>query len=301
MNKPIYIGGPTASGKTAIAIKLAKALPNPGEIVCGDAFQLYQHFRTLTARPSKKEEAQCPHHLFGTQPLTENLNAETYRQLALPIIENIQEQNKTPIIVGGSGLYLKSLTHGLPPTPEADPILRKKLDIYTLNELFQQLQKLDPEGAQVINAKNRRYVSRAVEISLVTGEPSSKLKEAWENQPTPDIHAFWLEWDREELLFRIDLRTKQMLETEAIEEVQSALQISETAKKAIGYREIADHLQGELTLDECLEKIVIATRQYAKRQRSWFRRENVFTPVTVGKKDTPKAITEQIIAEMTKA
>lgn len=278
MLDPFYLCGPTASGKSSCALALAKQLD--GEIINADAFQIYRGLEVLTAAPNTAEKAQVPHHLYGTHDLSERFDAARYEKIARPIIAEIQARGKVPVIVGGSGLYLKFLTHGRADAPPGDDAIRAELDCLTVDEIFYRLHKLDPKEAARQNPKNRRHLSRALEICLITGDMASNLRKNFENPAhlTP-LRGAVLNWDRDKLAERIAQRTSLMLEQGAIEEVANLPQDSGTVRQAIGVKEIEAHLRGELSRKDCLERITISTRQYAKRQRNWFRRETWLTPV----------------------
>ena len=288
-NQPIYVCGPTASGKSSLAISLAKKYH--GEIVNADAYQLYRGINVLSAAPNDEELSQAPHHLYGVLDPSDSCDAMKYRSLALPVIEEIQLRGKTPIITGGSGMYLKFLTHGPSPVPSGDESLRAELEALSDDTLVEKLQHLDPEGAAITNLKNRRYVIRALEICLLSGKKMSVLKNDWKKnaeQIEKNLRGIYLLWDRDELRHRINQRAGIMLESGAIEEVKNLTNASETCVKAIGVRQIRDYLEGILTLDECEERIAAATRQYAKRQRTWFGKEKWLTSCPVDSQTLPE-------------
>lgn len=271
---PIYVCGATASGKTALALELAAE--HKGEIINADAFQLFRGIEIVSAAPSAEELKQFPHHLFGILEPGEHCDAGRYVEMAAPIISEIQSRGKTPIIVGGSGLYLKFLTHGPSPLPKGDEELRKKLDSRSLEDLLSELEILDPTEAAQVNRSNPRYVSRSLEICLLTGKKASELRDGWETKTREldkKLTGYWIIRPRENLHQRIAQRTHQMLEQGAIEEVEKLSGISGNWEKAIGVKEIRRHLAGEITRAECEDLIIFATRQYAKRQETWFRRE----------------------------
>jgi tRNA dimethylallyltransferase len=277
--EPIYVCGPTASGKSALAIELAKR--EDGEIVNADAYQLYRGIDIISAAPSEQELSQAPHHLYGILSPQQTCDAMQFREMALPVIREIQARGKTPIITGGSGLYLKFLTHGPSPVPSGDDTLRLALEQKSDNSLIARLTELDPEGAAMTNLKNRRYVIRALEICLLSGQKMSILKSDWKkasDEKEKHLRGIYLLWDRELLRQRINLRAKIMLDSGAIEEVAALQNPSITCEKAIGIPQIRRHLAGEITRDECVELIAAATRQYAKRQRTWFNKETWLTP-----------------------
>ena len=266
----------TASGKSRAALTLARALD--GEIVNADAFQLYRGLETLTAAPSTEDQAAVHHHLYSVIEPSEPLDAASYRQLALPVLAEIQARGKLPLVVGGSGLYLKFLTHGPNDLPAADPDLRAELEALPLDELNRRLAKLDPEGAARIDRNNPRYVQRALEICLLTGKPASAQRSSFDEDPA-ELQGLLLEWEPAALEARIRTRTREMLANGALDEVASDPALGPTASKAIGVPEIRSFLAGEIDLATCEEQIVIATRRYAKRQRTWFRRERWLTAI----------------------
>ncbi len=270
---PFYLCGPTASGKTALALALAGAWD--GEVVNGDAFQVYRGLEVLSAGPSEEEKSRCPHHLFSVMEPTETMDAAKYAALARPVIEEIEARGKRAIVVGGSGLYLKFLTHGMAAAPPGDEQIRGELDQLAVDEIYRRLKELDPEEAAKQNSQNRRHLSRALEICLITGGKASLLRKNFEDSSRADqLSGIALSWPRELLAERIAVRTRRMLEGGAIEEVKALVAGATTIRQAIGVREIEAYLAGEMTREECEERITISTRQYAKRQRNWIRRED---------------------------
>ena len=270
----LYVCGPTASGKSALALEMAEKLD--GEIVNADAFQLYRGLEIVSAAPSSEERARVPHHLFGVLEPTAAADAGTYMRLALPVINEILSRGKTPIITGGSGLYLKFLTHGPAPLPTGDAKLRAELDARSLDDLVAELQRLDPVEAARTALQNRRFVSRALEICLLTGKKASDFRDQWESKTreiSASLRGILIRRMRPDLHARIALRTRAMLDGGAINEVAALEMISSNCEKAIGFREIRALIAGEIDRATCEELINAATRQYAKRQESWFRRE----------------------------
>jgi tRNA dimethylallyltransferase len=277
---PFYICGPTASGKSARALEMSRELN--GEIVNADAFQLYRGLDGLTAAPPPEERATVPHHLYGVLDPSEKSDAGSYMRMAKPVIEEIQSRGKTPIITGGSGLYLKFLTHGPAPLPTGDAKLRAELDARPLEDLVARLRALDPVEASRTALQNRRFVSRALEICLLTGKKASDLRDQWEFQTreiSANLRGIVIQRARPDLHARIAERTKAMLDGGAIDEVEALTHVSSNCGKAIGFREIRSLLDGEIDRATCEEIINAATRQYAKRQETWFRREKWLTPL----------------------
>jgi tRNA dimethylallyltransferase len=173
MTRAFFIVGPTATGKSELAADVAAKIH--AEIVNADAFQVYRGVELLSAQPNAATLSNAPHHLIGAIPLSEAMNAEKYRRAATRAINEINSRGKLAIVVGGSGLYIKALTHGLAPLPQSDPKLREKLNAMSLEELRSQLCELDPETARKIDLKNRRRLVRALEICLLTGKCTSEV------------------------------------------------------------------------------------------------------------------------------
>jgi tRNA dimethylallyltransferase len=283
MTRAFFIVGPTATGKSEIAADVAREVG--AEIVSADAFQIYRGLDLLTAKPDVSTLANAPHHLIGTVPFTEAMNAEKFRRLGLRAIDEINSRGRLAIVVGGSGLYIKALTHGLAPLPESDPKLREKLNAMSLDNLRTQLVELDPEAAKKIDIKNRRRLVRALEICLITGKPASEVVAGVgdSSRPGSSIPAtgVFVFRDRNELYERINQRVKAIFERGVIEEVRAAAVTSATASQMIGLREIRELLAGKKSLPQCIAEIQQATRRYAKRQLTWFRRQSNFLPLNL--------------------
>jgi tRNA dimethylallyltransferase len=300
MRHTFFIVGPTATGKSELAADIAGEIG--AEIVSADAFQIYRGLDLLTAKPDASTLEKAQHHLIGTAPLHEEMNAEKYRCAATRAIDEINLRGKLAMVVGGSGLYIRALTHGLAPLPEADPRLREELNAMSLRELRSRLAQLDPEAAREIDIKNRRRVVRALEICLLTGKPASAQREQWGSGagnpacvPTIGLAArpsqtglsaplatgVFVFRDREELYQRINQRVEAMFERGVIEEVRAAGATGATASQMIGLREIRELLDGKISLLQCIAEIQQATRRYAKRQLTWFRRQTNFLPLNL--------------------
>lgn len=275
--EPLYIVGPTASGKSALAIALAERIG--GEVVNADAFQLYRGLEICTAKPDATDFARVPHHLYGVIDPAELCDAQRFCDLARTAIAEIIERGKTPILVGGSGLYIKSLTHGLAPLP-TNIFLRGKLLHLTVKERVAWLLHKDANAEINVNLKNDRQVSRALEVCLLSGQPQSEIRQAWlQNQP--QYQGVRLLWDRALLNERINRRVQEMVWAGLVAEVATLPPLSITAEKAIGIRQIRAHLAGECSLAEAVAAIQLATRQYARRQDKWFQREKAFKLIEI--------------------
>jgi tRNA dimethylallyltransferase len=286
MKRTFFIVGPTATGKSALAADVAREIG--AEIVSADAFQVYRGLDFLTAKPDASTLAKAPHHLISTTPLHEEMNAEKYRRAASRAVEEIHSRGKVAIVVGGSGLYIRALTHGLASMPESDPKLRERLNSMSLDALHAELAELDPEAAQKVDAKNRRRLVRALEICLLTGKPASAVVAgvADPGQPGSTIPAtgVFVFREREELYARVNQRAEAMFENGVIEEVRAAGKVSLTASQMIGFREIRQLLDGPAdagSISPCIAAIQQATRRYAKRQLTWFRRQTNFLPLNL--------------------
>ena len=267
--RPIIVTGPTGVGKSSFAAALAVRLG--GEVIGADAYQIYAGLPILTAQPSQELQALIPHHLIGFLDLRESFDVARYQRLALAAIADIQSRHRTPIIVGGTGLYLKSLTHGLANIPPVDPLLREQIATLSLSDAIIKLASLDPDAPAQIDLRNPVRVRRALEIVLSTGHPLAKAREQWKSNAPLDFCGLVLSRPREELHSRIESNVASLFECGVVEEVRSAQEASLTASKAIGYREIQALLRGETTLAQCQEAIILATRQYSKRQITWCR------------------------------
>ena len=277
MEGPIFILGPTGCGKSAVAVELAQRLGN-AEIVSADAYQVYRALPVLTAAPSAEEMAGVPHHLIGTMDVSENNDAATHARRAQACIADIQARGSIPIVTGGSGLYVKFISHGISPAPPSDPALRAELESLPAEEAVRRLQEADPEGAAATNLQNPRYVVRNLEIVLLGGKPLSYWRNNW--QPQACGPGFCLTRDVAELDSRIATRAAHMLNHGAIEEVAALpAELSPTAEKTLGLSLIREHLSGSLNRTELTTALALATRQYAKRQRTWLRRESCASPL----------------------
>jgi tRNA dimethylallyltransferase len=285
MRRAFFIAGPTATGKSELAADVACEIG--AEIVSADAFQIYRGLDLLTAKPDASTLAKAPHHLIGIAPLHEEMNAEKYRCAATRAIDEINSRGRLAMVVGGSGLYIKALTHGLAPLPEADPTLREQLNAMSLDELRSRLAELDPKAGRTIDTKNRRRLVRALEICLLTGKPASEVVapkgradpgRSGSMIPATGVFVFR---DREELYQRINQRVEAMFERGVIEEARTAGATGATASQMIGLREIRELLDGKISLLQCIAEIQQATRRYAKRQLTWFRQQTNFLPLNL--------------------
>jgi tRNA dimethylallyltransferase len=300
---PFFITGPTASGKSAIALALAERVG--GEIINGDAFQLYQGLDLLTAKPSRADRARVPHHLYDSVPPTDSCDAQRYRELVLPIIADITARGQLPIIVGGSGLYIKALSHGLADLPRGDDRLRAELNALTLDAMVAQLLSLDPQAGENVPLANPRYVQRALEICLLTGQPQSALRQNFA-QTEPAGQGVLLHWPRETLYDRTDQRVHEMLAAGLLDEIRAynasrshppaaPWQPELPFEKAIGLKEMQAHLAGQLSLTDAISAMQQSTRRYAKRQSTWFKRERWLQTICLDSNPAAESVICQIL------
>jgi tRNA dimethylallyltransferase len=288
MRGVFFVVGPTATGKSEIAADVATEVG--AEIVSADAFQIYRGLDLLTAKPETGTLAKVPHHLIGTMSILDKMSAAKFRERALVAISEIHSRSKLAIMVGGSGLYIKALTHGLSSAPAADPDLRARLNELSLRDLQNKLLGLDPEAASKIDLKNRRRLVRAIEIHLLSRQKPSGHRTEWTRDvPSSGVFVFR---ERDELYDRINRRVKAMFDDGVIEEVRGAGGMSETASKMIGLREIRELLDGKMSILQCVAAIQQATRRYAKRQLTWFRRQTNFQPLNLSLLSQNEAVKE---------
>ena len=280
MNSIICIAGPTASGKTALAVELAKELN--GEVVSCDSMQVYRRMDIGTAKPTTDEMQGIPHHMIDVAEPQEDFSVSRYCNLAAPIVEDIVSRGKTAVIAGGTGLYMDALIQGNDFAPFPSTGVREKLEqearAQGIQVLYDRLAAIDPEAAGRLHLSDQKRIIRALEVYLETGETITEHNRKTQLLP-PRFSPIWLGLDfenRAELYERIDRRVGIMLEQGLIGEIQGLLSsgIPEkcTAMQAIGYKEFLAALNGECTLEEAADQVRQSSRRYAKRQLTWFRR-----------------------------
>ncbi|WP_371394763.1 tRNA (adenosine(37)-N6)-dimethylallyltransferase MiaA [Glycocaulis abyssi] len=272
----IFLGGPTASGKTALAVALAQRVG--GEIINADSMQLYRGLEVLSAQPGEDERAGVPHHLFGEADPSTRWSAGRWVRAALAIAEPLRESGVPAIFVGGTGLYFKTLIDGIAPTPEIPPEVRAEVSLLEESghaALRAEAERLDAEGAGRIKPGDRQRLVRLIELVRTTGKPLSVLHADTRPLIAPGSWAgFALRPDREALYARIERRFDAMMEAGALDEARAlharGLDRQLPALKAVGIRPLLAHLDGELTLEEAVERAKTDSRRYAKRQFTWF-------------------------------
>ncbi len=290
IKQPIFLAGPTAVGKSAVALALAEKIG--GEIISVDSMQVYRGLDLGTAKPSAAERSRVTHHLIDVAELSESFDAAKFVTLAQQAVTEIQSRGRVPIFCGGTGLYFKAFLDGLGEAPPSDEILRAELEATPLAELLHELEQRDPATFARIDRQNPRRVVRAVEVIRLTGKPFSEQRAEWRmNTGAPMVGSSRCD-DRTapravptvvvlarlsaDLQSRINARVDEMFERGLVDETRRLLDHglaqNKTALQAIGYRQVVEHLRGERSLAETMELVKIKTRQFAKRQTTWFRK-----------------------------
>ena len=273
--RPVFIAGPTAIGKSEIALALAEHLG--GEIISADSMQVYRRLDIGTAKPSPAERARVPHHLIDICDLTEAFDAAQFVRLAQKAVAEIQARGRVPVFCGGTGLYFNAFLSGLGEAPSANPELRAELEALPFETLLRELRERDPEAYDKIDKQNPRRVIRAVEVIRLTGKKFSEQRANWkaEGRRQKAEAIFALTRKADDLHSRINIRVDEMFRRGLVEETRELLKHglaeNETSMQAIGYRQVVEHLRGERPLTETIELVKIRTRQFAKRQLTWFR------------------------------
>ncbi len=277
--KILFIVGPTASSKTEFAISLAKKIN--GCIISADSMQVYKEMNIGTAKPSLKQRSQIAHYLIDLIPPTRNFSVYEYRKLALSAINETIEKGHFPIVVGGSGLYIQSLIRGLSEQAPGNTALRKKLSLAArkrgLKYLYARLKAIDRQSAKKIHPNDKKRLIRALEIYELTG----KTKSQWEKKTESltnlgfSFKIIGIRFQRENLYQRIETRIDQMMKNGLLNEVRtlSKRRLSKTARQSLSYREFLAYLKKQITLDDAVKLLKRNTRNYAKRQLTWFRHE----------------------------
>ena len=279
--KALIIAGPTASGKSSLALDIAEKYPST--IINADSQQVYKELLILSARPTPEDEARYPHKLFGVLPASEVCSAGRWLEMAKPEIEQALADGRIPLLVGGTGLYLKALTEGLSPIPEVDPDIRSKARALWSEvgegEFIAKLAEIDPPSAANIAPTDSQRLIRAYEVTLSSGRAFSEWREEPREVVFPDIEFATVQLlpERETLYAAINARFDKMIHMGALDEVKNLLKLGLAADlpamKALGVPELAAHIRGEMSLAEALEKAKTASRNYAKRQLTWARHQ----------------------------
>jgi len=294
MNKKlIVILGPTASGKSELAVKLAKKFK--GEIVSADSRQVYKGMDIGTAKPTKKERKEILHYLIDIKNPNQIYTVWQYKKEAIKAINKIIKKGKSPFLVGGTGLYLKSVIENLEiPRVKPDWKLRKSLELKIktrgLKSLYDELIKIDPEAAYIMDSQNPRRIIRALEVAIKTKKPFSQQRK--KGKPLYDVLEIGLSLPEEKLKEKIEKRTNKMMKTGLVKEVKNLIKIYDKnlpTFDAIGYREIIDYLNKKVSLAEAIKKIEKNTWHFAKRQMTWFKKDKIIIWVK-NQKETEKLV-----------
>lgn len=280
MQKVLILVGPTASGKTNLSIELSKRMKS--EIISADSRQVYKYLTIGTAKPSEEELSEAVHHFIDIYEPEEPFNAGQFSREARTVINQLLEADKIPIVVGGSGLYIKALVDGFSSEIESDDRIRvslkHRLDEEGIDSLFDQLEKVDPETAKIVHKNNVQRVMRALEIYLITGKPFSEIKKR-ATDPVKFTPVFvGLSWEREALYDRINRRVDLMIDEGLIPEVAIIKRrgISENLNslQTVGYKEVFSYFDGKIEFEEMISEIKKNTRRYSKRQITWFKNDS---------------------------
>jgi tRNA dimethylallyltransferase len=285
---PVIIG-PTAGGKSALAVEVALRLAQrgaPGEVVSADSVQVYRGMDIGSAKPTAETRRGVPHHLIDVAEPTEPFSVERWLALASAAIADIRARGRTPVVVGGTHLYVKALLEGLFEGPAPDPVLRARLTAMPSGERRAMLERVDPDAAARIHPNDARRTVRALEVHEQTGSPISALQTQWDRGARSDAMVAALAWPVEAINRRINARVGEMLRAGLLEEVRAlwkAGRLGQQAREALGYKQFIAHLEGVVTLEEATEAVKIESRRFAKNQRTWIRR------LTVVRADPPDA------------
>lgn len=303
--KILVITGPTASGKTGISLELASRFN--AEILSADSRQVYERLDIGTAKPTVDQLLSVPHHLISHVPITSTYSAGTFFRESQDVIQDIQERGKVPLVVGGTGLYVRTLVEGIFDSPEVDPQLREdlqsELEHRGIEPLFARLQQLDPNAASFVPMTNHPRVLRALEVCILTGQPYSRIRRERMKKPKHKVQVVGLRWNRDALYARINSRVEQMMEQGFLDEVQDLLDRgidpSSNALRTVGYKEAIAHLGGEYGKERMIELMKQNTRRFAKRQYTWFRKERYIDWIDVSDSTSAAEVTETIIDRWT--
>src|SRR3989339_1687538 len=303
--KVIVIVGPTCSGKTKVGISLAQKLNS--EIISADSRQIYKKLTIGTAKPTQDELRKMKHQFIDLLEPDEDYNVSRFETDSLKVIDELITQGKIPIVVGGSGLYIKALTEGIFNSVDTDDEYREELiekrEKFGNEYLYEELKKVDPQSASGMLPQNWKRVMRALEVFHLTGEPIWKVQENYERKGKDyNFILFGLNWDRKILYANIEKRVDEMIKSGLVEEVKNILSLGYSKNinslNTVGYKEIISYLDNEITLDRAIELIKRNTRRYAKRQMTWFRKTENINWLTCDEDTSSEQLISQIIKKM---
>jgi len=299
----VVIVGPTCSGKTKLGIELAQKVNS--EIISADSRQIFKYLTIGTAKPSKKELSQVKHHFIDILDPSENYNVGLYEKDALKVIDELSAKNKLPIVVGGSGLYIKAIVDGIVDI-DSDEELREQLieekDKYGNEFLYNKLKQIDKEAAESMLPQNWKRVIRAIEVYHLTGKSILEIHEIQKRNLNYSFYQFGLNWERETLYKNIEKRVDDMIASGLVEEVKNVLKLGYDKKlnalNTVGYKEIISYLENEITLERAVELIKRNTRRFAKRQMTWFRKDKRINWIGIKSENDILSAKEQILKKI---
>ena len=299
-SKVIVIAGPTCSGKTQLGIKLAEKLRT--EIISADSRQIYKQLNIGTAKPSDEELTRVKHHFINKLEPDENYNVSKFENDALSIIQKLYAKNKVPIVVGGSGLYIKSLIDGIFSTVDTDEDFRndflEKRKLFGNEFLYDELKKVDPASAKKMLPQNWKRVMRALEVFHLTGKPIGDHHQEYKRDKEIEFVQYALRWEREVLYKNIEMRVDVMLAQGLVDETKSLIEkydVKLNSLNTVGYKEILSFLKGDISLERAIELIKRNTRRFAKRQLTWFRADDRIIWFDIKSQKDLETIAEEII------
>lgn len=299
----IVIVGPTCSGKTLLAINLALKLQT--EVISADSRQIYKHLTIGTAKPDKQDLEKVKHHFIDQLNPEVDFNASIFESESLQIIKSLHRQNKVPIIAGGSGLYIKALVDGIFDTVDTDDEYRAELlklkNEFGNEHLYDLLKEVDPKSADTMLPQNWKRVMRALEVHKSAGRPIWEVQKDHKRKVDVNFIQFGLNWNREILYENIELRVDSMIEKGLVEEVKSIISnynSSLNSLNTVGYKEIIEYLENKISLERAVELIKRNTRRYAKRQMTWFRKDDRIKWFNINSSDDLKEIENSIFKQL---
>jgi tRNA dimethylallyltransferase len=300
----ILLTGPTAVGKSEVALLLAEKIG--GEIVSVDSMQVYRGLNIGTAKPTQEERSRVRHHLIDVVDLIEPFDAAQFVRMARAAVTDIQARDRIPILCGGTGLYFKAFLDGLGGAPKPDPALRLQLEATPIPDLLTELAAKDPVTYETIDRENPRRVLRAVEVIRLTGKPYSLQRATWSQAPpgrgaTGPTLFIGLTRSSTDLQKRINSRVEKMFEQGLVAETEHLLKQdlaeNQTAMQALGYRQVSEHLRGIHSLPETIELVKIRTRQFAKRQMTWFKKYGPATWINLSVQQSPESTASEMLVQ----
>ena len=297
--QPFLLAGPTAVGKSELALRLAERLG--AEIISVDSMQVYRGLDIGTAKPTAAERARVPHHLIDIVDLAEAFDAAQFVRLAHQAVAEVQARGRVPLLCGGTGLYFKAFLQGIGEAPPADAALRAELEAMPLAELLSELAQRDPQACECIDRQNPRRVVRAIEILRLTGKPLAEQRAQWSADSGVPMGgcAIGLARGSGDLQRRIAARVDEMFRRGLVAETEQLLAAglaqNRTAMQALGYRQVVEHLQGVRSRPATIELVKIRTRQFAKRQLTWFRRQMRLNWLTLEPGEKPEVTVERVL------